>query len=130
MFKTKLVGVLVLLFTLGVVFSAHAEQMKITDGMKQGDFAMALINNLGAQGQLPTAATVQDAFKFLEKLGVVPANGWDEEGIVDSKVLMQLLGLEASGLSFEELLQKLMDKLANILWSMGIRTVTPQTISP
>ena len=32
--------------------------------------------------------------------------------------------------SFEELLAKLLDKLANILWSMGIRTVTPQTISP
>lgn len=129
--KLMLAALALLFFTFITkpLFSAE----KITEGMKQGEFAMLLIKELGAQGALPPAATTQDAFKFLEKLGLVPSKGWDEEGIVDSKFLAALLGLsekEAAKFTFDELLGKLEQKLADILWSMGIRAVAPQTISP
>lgn len=131
----KLIGIaMVLFFCLFMsktVFSAEEE--KIVDGMNQGDFAMLLIKELDAQSYLPVAATVKDGFKFLEKLGVVPPDGWDEEATITSEILASMLGLEKGTyetLTFEELLDSLEKKLADILWSMGIRSVDPLTISP
>ena len=125
--------VLSLLLCAALCAPLFAEEGKIEEGMKQGEFAMLLIKELGAQGQLPPAATVQDAFNFLQKIGVVPSKGWDEKGTVDSKFLADLLGMkdkDAAFLTFDELLAKLKERIAQILWSLGIRSVAPQTISP
>ena len=105
---------------------------EITEGMGQGDFAMALVKSLGAEGMMSTAATNKDAFVLLEKLGCVPPGGWDEEGIVDAKFLASLLGIseeESAQYTFEDLLAKLQTKLSNILWGMGIKQTSPQTIT-
>ncbi len=135
-FRKQVGVVLALLFCVFIfrpVFSAE-ETEKIVEGMKQGEFAMLLIKELGAQGLLPPAATTQDAFNFLEKkLGVVPPKGWDEEGTINKEELCYMLSLSkeaCDAATFDELLATLKKKLADILWSAGIRAVSPQTISP
>jgi hypothetical protein len=104
----------------------------IVEGMNQGDFAKVLIEKLEAQGMLPPAASVRDYFRLLEKLGCVPAKGWDEEGTIDKDFLIDLLGggKDLQDMEFDALLDTLMNKLADRLWSLGIRSVAPQTISP
>jgi hypothetical protein len=109
------------------------DQPEIVEGMKQGDFAMTLIKTLGAQNQLPTAATTKDAFNFLEKIGCVPEKGWDQEASITKEDLCYILSLksdECEAGTFEDLLEKLKKKLADILWELGIKTVAPLTISP
>jgi len=113
-----------------------AAQSEITEGMNQGDFAMLLIKELGAQGLLPAAATTQDGFALMEKLGVVPPGGWDENGKINKEQLCYMLNLsgeKCEAASFDELLERLKKRLAEILWNMGIRGVSPpvpHVISP
>ncbi len=106
------------------VFSAE----EISEGMNQGDFAMLLIKELGAEGLLPTAATINDAFALLEKLGAAPTDGWDAEAVITADDLAAILGEGATG-SFDELLAKLKTRLADILSTMGIG-LDRKTISP
>jgi hypothetical protein len=142
----KKAGVIVaaLLFCLSISIPAFSDEgvketkeeekkSEIVEGMKQGEFAMLLIKELGAQDQLPTAATTQDAFRFLEKVGAVPQDGWDEEASItkeDLCYMLQISSEDCENATFEELLEKFMKKLAEILWDLGIRVVAPQTISP
>lgn len=136
----KKIALGLMIVSLGFSFGSSAycaetkkDEPKFVDGMKQGDFAMLLLKDLGAEGQLPPAATLQDAFKFLEKIGVVPPKGWDEKGVITKADLVYMLGLkkeEADKLNFDEILTKLEKRVADILWSLGIRVVAPQTVSP
>ncbi len=116
------------LFITQPAFSAE----EISEGMNQGDFAMLLIKELGAEGLLPPAATINDAFALLEELGAVPVDGWDAEDDIDKNDLAEMLGLseeEAFG-SFDDLLRKLKDRLTDILWTMGVNVQDRKTISP
>jgi hypothetical protein len=131
MFK-KLVVVVGLVGFILVSNSAYAveDEPKITEGMKQDEFAILLISELGAEKLLPPAAVVADYFALLEELGVEPVNGWDIEGVITREDLIYILGLadeEAQGLTFEELLERLMDRLADLL---AIRSEVRPPVSP
>lgn len=124
-----IMALLVCLFISKPVFSAG----DIYEGMKQGDFAMLIVKELGAEGLLPAAATISDYFALLEELGCTPPDGWDEEESIIREDLVDMLGVtgEEANLSFDELLNKLETRLADVLWTMGVRTGGSQkTISP
>ena len=106
---------------------------EISEGMKEGAFAKGLIKELGAQGLLPPAATTMDYFKLMEKLGVVPSKGWDENGVITKEELCYMLSMKSEqceAATCDECLSKLKKRLADILWGLGIRNVQPNTISP
>jgi hypothetical protein len=83
-------------------------QPELSENMSQGDFALWLIKAIGAQTNLPPAATSEDAIKFLVELGIVPEDGWQKDKPISTKFLAELMGKdesEVSGMSFEELVE-------------------------
>jgi hypothetical protein len=95
----------------------------ITEGMGAGDFAMTLVKELGVQGYMPAAATTMDAFALFEKIGCIPPGGWDESVNITAEDLCAMLSMKDCQGSFEELLEKLKNRLTDIFWNMGIRPV-------
>ena len=107
-------GVILLLSALIKITPAYAQP---EEGVTtQGEFAIWLIKQAGALSHLSPAAQGQEAIDFLISLGMVPAEGWDEDKPIDKDFLRSLLGLEeGEELSFEDLLAKLLDKFSNLL---------------
>lgn len=129
MFKAG--GMFVLLVGLILVSNlVYAVETEITEGMHQDEFAMLLIEELGAEKLLPPAAVVVDYFALLKEFGIEPVDGWDTEEVITKEDLIYMLGLsdkDAQGLSFEDLLEKLMDRLADVL---AIRSDVRPPVSP
>jgi hypothetical protein len=111
------------------------EKEGLVEGMNQGDFAMALVKALEAEGLLPPGATEKDYFKFLEQLGVMPPNGWDAEGVITKEDLIKMLGLtgeeaaDAVEKSFEELADELVSALKEELQNVNTQAII-QNVSP
>ena len=95
--------------------------------MTQGEFAMWLVREVGAEGMLPPAATVLDYFDFLKRNGLEPCDGWEEDEEITVEDLECMLGLEPdSGYTFEELVEKLKELLAEVVrGGADIPTVSP-----
>lgn len=96
--------------SVGTLTADMSKQIEEGEGMNQGDFAIFLVQALGAQGFLPTAATTQDYFDFLEKIGVVPLKGWDANGAVKKEELCYMCNAGAQDCeqaTIGELLEKL-----------------------
>lgn len=93
----------------------HA-QIELKEGMTQGDFALWLVNAVGAMSKLPPAATSEDAINFLTQLGTVPEEGWQKNELLTNEVLASLLEdpEEGANLSFEELVDKVRARIQNI----------------
>jgi hypothetical protein len=125
----KLAVVLAALLSVILIGRQAFAATEITEGMKQGEFAKALIAKIGAQGLLPAAATTQDAFNLLTKLGLLPAKGWDANGIVDTAFLTELLG-EKDGATFEDMMSSLESKMEITVKSFLSDPVAQQSMSP
>ena len=83
-------------------------EVELAEGMTQGDFGLWLVKAVGAQAKLPPAASGEDAIAFLSGLGVIPEGGWQKNEAISKEFLSSLLDKkdEASGLSFDDLVQK------------------------
>jgi hypothetical protein len=93
---------------------AGISQAELEEGVTtQGEFALWVIKEVGAISKLPPAATGQDAIDFLSSLGVIPEGGWKQDQPITRDFLESLLGDEedASGLSWDELVQKVRDNI-------------------
>ena len=100
---------LALIFCFTIIPTVHAASVPI--GITQGEFALWLVKEAGAIRQLPAAASAQDAFDFLRKLGVVPAEGWDPDKEVDEAFLKSFLDENSQTGSFDDLVTKVQDQL-------------------
>jgi len=108
-----LVGFLALFLTLPVTLQAEIE---LQEGMPQGDFAMWLVDAIGAKSKLPPAADAKDAIDFLTQLGSIPEGGWQKDEPMTNELLASLLEdpEEGANLSWEELVDKVRSRIQEI----------------
>lgn len=110
-------GILLFAFALLMTVPATSQaQVELKEGMSQGDFALWLVNAIGAAGKLPPAATGEDAIAFLSGLGVIPEGGWQKDEAVSNELLASLLEDpdSATGLSFDELVEKVRTRVQQL----------------
>ena len=109
----KLAFALFALFAMIAPFAGLAA--KVTPDMTQGQFALWLVQAIGAMDKLPPAATADDAINFLLQLGVYPEGGWKKDSIINNEFLASLLGDDSlSSLSFEELIDRIVDQVEGL----------------
>ncbi len=109
------------LFLTMVPATLHAE-IELKEGMSQGDFALWLVNAVGAMGKMSErypAATGKDALDFLTSLGVAPEGGWGKSDEALTKEMLCGLMAEAdqagcSGMSFDDVVAKVRDRVEEI----------------
>lgn len=91
------------------------------EGMSHGNFAFWLVKAVGAMYKLPPGASEQDAFDFLAKLGMVPKDGWKEDGVINKDTLLSLLDLseqkKAELINDPNSFDKLVDEVRKLLES-------------
>ena len=109
-----------ILFVVGVLFfsgpATLQAQVELKEGMTQSDFALWLVDAIGAMSKLPPAATGEDAIKFLSELGAAPDGGWKKDEPISNEVLASLLEKpeEGANLSFDDLVGKVRDRIQKI----------------
>ena len=108
-------GILFLGLFLALPANSHA-QIELQEGMTQGNFALWMVNAIGAMSKLPPAATSEDAIKFLTGLGFVPEGGWQKGEPMTKEALASLLeeGEDVSNLSWDDLVQKVWNRIQAI----------------
>ena len=104
--------------------SSYAQSGLPSEEWTQGDFALWLVKAADAMSKLPAAATGVDAIKFLNALGITPEGGWKKDEKLTKEFLLSLLGDDskgAEGLSFEELINKVTDRVTFTVsqWNEG-----------
>ena len=105
----------VVLFIAIVIIAPFVGQAEVTQDMTQGQFALWLVQAIGALDKLPPAATADDAVDFLLQLGVYPEGGWKKDEKISTEFLASLLGDDSlSSLSFEELLKRVLDHVQTL----------------
>jgi len=78
--------------------------------MTQGQFALWLVEAIGASSKLTAAPAEQDAIDFLMKLNVQPKEGWKKNTAISKQFLASLLGDDsAASLNFNDLIQRVRD---------------------
>lgn len=114
--KTVAVGLLFVLVSFLALPLSSMAQVEFKEGMTQGDFALWLVEAIGAQTKLPPAATGEDAIAFLTQLGSIPEGGWQKDEAMSAEALASLLEKpeEGANLSFEELAGKVRDYVQKI----------------
>ena len=104
--KTALSFIMVCL----VATSAMAAVPELSEKMTQGQFALWLVNAVGASSKLPAIPTEQDAVDFLMKLNISPKDGWKKNAPITKEFLASLLGDDnASKMDFNDLVAKVRD---------------------
>ncbi len=105
------------------ISSAALEEGKTT----QGEFALWVIQEVGALSKLPPAPMGQDAIDFLVSLGIAPEKGWKKDQPIDKDFLRSLLGedKDTKNLSFDELVAKVRDHLTSILSDRHLAVFKP-----
>lgn len=103
-FKIGLAAILACFISIS---SATAAIPDLSESMTQGQFALWLVNAIGASSKLSAAPTEQEAIDFLKKLNVIPTDGWDKDTVISKKFLASLLGDDgAANLDFKELIDR------------------------
>ena len=86
---------------------ANAAIPDLKEDMTQGQFALWLVNAIGASSKLSAAPTEQEAIDFLKKLNIIPEDGWDKDTVITKAFLASLLGDDsAANLDFKDLIAK------------------------
>lgn len=116
--RKVIVSLGIFIFVLGLFITLPATsqaQVELKEGMTQGDFALWLVQAIGAQAKLPPAAGADDAIYFVTQLGAVPETGWQKDEEMTSQALADLLGDEESAnLSWDELVEKVRNHIQEI----------------
>ena len=90
--------------------TANAAIPDLSESMTQGQFALWLVNAIGASSKLSAAPSEQEAIDFLKKLNVIPKDGWDKSAVISKQFLASLLGDDSMGtLDFKDLIAKVRD---------------------
>lgn len=90
--------------------------IELADGMSQGDFALWLVDAIGAKSKLPPAADGQDAIDFLTKLGSIPEGGWQKKEPMTKELLSSLLEKPEDGanLNWDDLVKKVRERIQGL----------------
>jgi len=82
----------------------------LSENMTQGQFAIWLVNAIGASDKLPAAPSEEDAIDLLKKLNIIPTDGWSKNTVITKQFLASLLGDEsAANLDFKELIARIQE---------------------
>jgi len=134
--RKEIVGLGIFIFVIGLFITLPATsqaQVELKEGMTQGDFALWLVQAIGAQAKLPPAGGADDAIYFLTQLGAVPEGGWQKDDEMTTEALADLLGDEDSAnLSWDDLVEKVRDHIQEIFDERKLgtfRALSPATAS-
>lgn len=123
---------------------SKAEIAELKEGMTQGDFALWMVQAIGALGKLPPGAKGDDAIKFLggnidprsgqsSGLGIIPEGGWQKDDPMTKELLTGLLEdpKDGAGLSWDDLVDKVRKRIQSIFDNrkLGVFRVTAATPS-
>ena len=101
------IGVAAFLACFISVSAATAAIPDLSETMTQGQFAIWLVNAIGASSKLSAAPSEQEAINFLKKLNIIPAEGWDKDAVITKQFLASLLGDDSlANLDFKDLIAK------------------------
>lgn len=91
-------------------------EVELAEGMTQGDFALWLVDAIGAKSKLPPAADAKDAVDFLTQLGSIPEGGWQKDEPMTKELLASLLEdpEEGAGMSWDELVDSVRKRIQEI----------------
>lgn len=110
----------------------HAEIPELKEGMTQGDFALWMVQAIGALQKLPPGATAEEAIAFLGGepdprsgqpasglamgMGIIPEGGWQKDEPMTKELLAGLLEdpEEGANLSWEELVEKVQARIQKL----------------
>lgn len=125
--KFALLTLIMMLFSL-IAIPAISHAAVVEGQTTQGEFALWLVREIGAQSKLSPAATGKDATDFLTGLGLVPEGGWKEDDVVTKEMLQSLLE-DASG-SFDELVDQVKEHADNVLSDRNLGVFRASGVSP
>lgn len=107
--------------------AAQAEIVELKEGMTQGDFALWMVQAIGALQKLPPGAKGEEAIQFLggqpdprsgqsTGLGIIPEGGWKKDEPITKELLATLLEKpeEGANLSWDDLVQKVTERIQKL----------------
>ncbi len=113
--RLKLTVALIMLVSLVSGVATAAATPELSEKMTQGQFAVWLVQAIGASSKLSAAPSEQQAIDFLTKLNIQPKDGWSKNTVLTKQFLASLLGDDsAANLDFKALVARLRDYVSNL----------------
>ena len=128
--KGKIAAMAIVLMFFGMSIFPTVAKAALEEGKTtQGEFALWLVREIGAQSKLPPAATGKDAIDFLTSLGIAPDEGWSEGEPINKEFLVSLLGPDATG-TFAELADQVKENAQDSLSDRNLGVFRASGVSP